>query len=107
MKKRSIPLCLFLSVITFGIYGFVWFYNVAKETIDELQYNNIDSAGLNLLYLIITFGGYNMWWNYKISTYLATLERRKNMEPDFWAPLFSLMFGLILHQSRINRLTAE
>lgn len=107
MKKRSIPLWIFLSVITFGICLFVWFYSITKETIEELDYESIDNAGLNLFYLLITFGLYGFWWNYKISTYLSTIERRKNVEPDFWAPLMSLTFGFVLHQSRINRLVAE
>lgn len=107
MKKRSIPLSVFLTVITFGIYGLVWFFKVSEETIRELNYESIDGAPLNLLYLLLTFGTYMFWWNYKISTYLNTIERRKNVEPDFWAPLMSLFFGIILHQSRINRLTVS
>ena len=56
MKKRSIPLSVFLTVITFGIYGIVWWFKVTDETINELNYGSIDSAPLNLFYLIITFG---------------------------------------------------
>ena len=107
MRKRSIPLSVFLTVITFGIYGIVWWFKVTEETIQELKYESIDSAPLNLLYLIISFGLYCFWWNYKISTYLSTIERRHNVEPDFWALLMSLTFGIILHQSRINRLSVE
>ncbi len=106
MKKRSIPLSVFLIIITFGIYGIVWWYRIAKETIDELEYGTIDSAPLNLLYKLLTFGLYKFWWNYKISTYISTIERRNNIEPDFWAPMMSLYFGVILHQSRINRIVA-
>jgi len=107
MRKRSIPLSVFLTVITFGIYGIVWWFKVTEEIIKELKYESIDSAPLNLLYLIISFGLYCFWWNYKISTYLSTIERRHHVEPDFWAPLMSLTFGIILHQSRINRLSVE
>ncbi|MGN0717221.1 DUF4234 domain-containing protein [Treponema berlinense] len=61
MKKRSIPLSVFLTVITFGIYGIVWWFEVTDETINELNYGSIDSAPLNLFYLIITFGLYGLW----------------------------------------------
>ena len=105
MKQRSIPLSFFLSVVTLDIYGYVWFFQVAEDTIEELKYESIDSAPLNLLYFFITFGLYLFWWNYKISTYLSTIERRCNIEPDMWAPFMSLIFGLILHQSRINRIS--
>lgn len=80
---------------------------MADEIISELGYNEIDSAKLNVLFSIITFGTYILWWNYKMSNYLATCERKKNVEPDFWAPVFSLTFGLVLHQSRINRMVAS
>lgn len=107
MQKRSIPLWVFISVITCGIGAIIWFYQIAKEVISELKYESIDSPGLNLLFYIITFGTYKTWWNYKISTYLSSVERQKGMEPDFWAPVLSLVFGLILHQSRINRIVAS
>lgn len=104
MIKRSIPMSIFLSVITFGIYGLVWFYSITKSLIEELEYGTVDSAPLNLLYVVLTLGLYIFWWNYKISTYISTIERRKNIEPDFWAPILSIWFGLVLHQSRINRI---
>lgn len=107
MKQRSVPLSIFLSVVTLGIYGYIWWFQVAEDTIQELKYESIDSAPLNLLYLFITFGLYLFWWNYKISTYLSTIEKRRNIEPDIWAPFMSLIFGLILHQSRINRISKE
>lgn len=44
MKKRSIPLSVFLTVITLGIYGIVWWFEVTEETIQELKYDAIDSA---------------------------------------------------------------
>lgn len=106
MKKRSIPLSVFLSIITVGIYGIVWWYKITDETVTELKYESIDSPPLNLLYVILTLGLYGVWWNYKISTYISTIERRHNVEPDFWAPLMSLWFGIILHQARINRVVA-
>lgn len=107
MKKRSIPISVFLTVITVGIYGIIWWFKVTEETIHELNYDSIDSAPMNLFYLIITLGLYYFWWNYKISTYISTIERRHNVEPDFWSPFMSLTFGIILHQSRINRLTVD
>lgn len=50
MKKRSIPLSVFLSIITVGIYGIVWWYKITDETVTELKYESIDSPPLNLLY---------------------------------------------------------
>ena len=104
MQKRSIPMSIFLSIITAGIYGIFWFFKVTEEVIEELNYAAIDSPSMNVLYVIITFGVYYFWWNYKMSTYLSTLERKNDIEPDFWGPIFSLYFGIILHQTRLNRI---
>ncbi len=102
LQKRSIGLWVFLSCITFGIVGLVWFYKLIKELIEELNLQDIDNAALNLLFLIITLGVYGFWWNYKVSNYLNLIERKNEVEPNLLAPIFSLFFGNILHQSRIN-----
>ena len=107
LNKRSLPGWMILTMVTMGIAGIIWMFKVAKETIDELNYHDIDSAGLNILWLFLTFGLYYFWWNYKISTYLSTIERKADIEPDFWAPFMSLTFGLFLHQSRINRIASS
>ncbi len=104
MKKRSLPGTIFLSVITCGIYNLYLVYKLTDELVQELGYERIDSAGLNILWTILTCGLYLFWWNYKISKYLSTLERKNNIEPDFWAPIFSMSFGKILHISRMNQI---
>lgn len=107
LKRRSIIACLFFIIITGGIYFFVWFYKLSKEVIEELNIHDVDSAPINLLYLIITLGLYFSWWNYKISHYLSQLERKNDIEPDVLAPIFSLFFSLILHQSRVNLIASK
>lgn len=102
MKKRSIFGWVFLSVITLGICFLVWFFKISKETIRYLKIEDVDRPGINLLFFIITVGLYTFWWNYKISRYISTIERKNDIEPDLLAPIFSMTFGLILHQSRLN-----
>ncbi|MBN2617029.1 MAG: DUF4234 domain-containing protein [Spirochaetales bacterium] len=103
MKYRSIPLCILLSVLTLGIFYLYWFYKITSETINELEYNNIDNPLINLLYLVLGLFFYNIWWNYKISAYLATIEKESKVETDFWSTPLSVIYGVVLHQSRINR----
>jgi len=103
MKFRSIPLCIILSILTLGIFYLYWFYKITSEVINELDYNNIDNPFVNVIYLIFGTFFYNAWWNYKISAYLATIEKDAKVETDFWSTPLSVIYGAILHQSRINR----
>lgn len=106
MKHRSIPLCIILSIITFGIFFLYWFFSITKDLIKELEYEKVDSAGLNLLFLILGTFPYLMWWNYKISAYIIIIEDKNKIQTDFWASPLSVLYGLVLHQSRINRILA-
>lgn len=106
MKHRSIPLCVLLSVLSLGIFFLYWFYRISLETVEELNYEKIDYPSLNLTYLILSLFTYLMWWNYKISAYLTTIEKNVKIETDFWSSPLSVLYGLVLHQSRINRVLA-
>lgn len=106
MRNRSLPLCIILSVLSCGIFYIYWFYRITKEIITELKYEKIDNPFLNLVYLIFGLFFYNAWWNYKVSAYLATLENNNKIETDFWATPLSVLYGVVLHQSRMNRILA-
>lgn len=106
MKHRSIPLCVILSIITLGIFLFYWFYTIIRDLVKELEYEKVDSPGLNLLFLIFGNIPYILWWNYKVSAYLIIIEDKNKIQSDFWATPLSILYGLILHQSRINRILA-
>lgn len=114
LNKRSVGFWVFLAVlflfVTLGIGTvillLIWVHKVSSEVIEELNCADIDPPANNVLLMI--FGGvfYYAWWNYKISRYLSTIERKNDIEPDFWAPVFSQYFGLIQHQSRINSIVS-
>lgn len=106
MRNRSLPLCIILSVLSCGIFYIYWFYRITKEIITELKYEKIDNPILNLIYLIFGLFFYNAWWNYKVSAYLATLENNNKIETDFWSTPLSVLYGVVLHQSRMNRILA-
>ncbi len=105
MKKRSLEFSVFIGVITLGVYLLIWFYNVSKEVLHEMEIDEeTDNALINLVFLIITAGIYWFWWNYKISVYLNKIEQKNGLESDFWATPLSLYFGMVIHQFRINAL---
>ncbi len=68
MRKRSIPMYLFLNCLTFGIYGFVVAYQMGRE-IDALckgdrQQPAVGYVAAAFIRLIPIFGPiyYNYWW---------------------------------------------
>jgi hypothetical protein len=107
LKRRSIFLWFFLSVITLGICYLVWIYMITKETTKYLDMEDVDNAGLNVLFAILFSVLYVPWWNCKIARYLQTVERKNDIEPDILAPLLALFFGTALHQSRINMVVSR
>lgn len=65
IQKRSIGLCIVLSIITLGIYSIYWFvmlHNEAKAAAGETEGT---SAGVAFLLSLITCGIYGFYWNYK------------------------------------------
>ncbi len=66
MKKRSIPLAILFSIITFGIYGIYWFVCLTNDSNTISPDNKTASGGMAILFTIITFGIYGIYWNYKL-----------------------------------------
>lgn len=114
--KRSVVLSIIYTVITFGIYGMFWQFEITKET------NGIcdDDSGFSpfwvIFFTLITFGIYGVYWGYKIGKkqnkyyyehfkletsysviYLALLL------VNFLLPLLSLVCYAIM-QAKINEL---
>lgn len=106
MQKRSVVLCVVLSILTLGIYFLIWAYFLSKEIIEDLDFKQIDNPVVNVVFLIFGSVPYLLWWNYKISSYLTMVESNNGVASDFWYPPLSIMYGVILHQSRINRVLA-
>ena len=66
ISRRSIPMCIILSIVTFGIYGLYWLYCLASD-VNTLT-GEEDSSGFKVLILsIITLGLYELYWLYKVN----------------------------------------
>lgn len=66
IQKRSIGMCIVLSIITCGIYALYWFVVLTDDTnrmLDDAQ--NETSGGMALLFTIITCNIYGLYWMYK------------------------------------------
>ncbi|MGE0791161.1 MAG: DUF4234 domain-containing protein [Sandaracinaceae bacterium] len=60
MIKRSPVLVVFLSLVTFGLYGYYWLYKTSDELRAETGRKDI-SPRLDLLLTILTFGIYGIY----------------------------------------------
>lgn len=65
IQKRSIPLCIILSLVTCGIYGLYWLVCLANDINTASGRDNDTSGGMVLLLSIITCNIYGLYWMYK------------------------------------------
>ena len=61
INKRSIVVCILLSIITFGIYGIYWLYLLVKNT-RSIQKNTTSCTGEMLCLIFVPF--YSLYWWY-------------------------------------------
>lgn len=65
-KERNIVVCIILTIVTCGIYSYVWM----AQLNDEVREENNDAAaitgGMVVLLSIITCGIYMIYWFYKM-----------------------------------------
>ncbi len=106
IKNRSIPMCVILSIITFGIYGIYWFIVMTNESNSLAPNNATTSGGKAFLLSIITLGIYSIYWNYKLG---AKVDEMKGTDSN--SAVLYLIIGLVgfsiinycLAQSEINK----
>ena len=73
ISRRSIPMCIILSIVTFGIYGLYWLYCLASDVNTLTGEEN--SSGFKVLILsIITLGLYELYWLYKVGERLSDFQ---------------------------------
>ena len=61
INKRSIGMCILLSIITCGIYGIYWMYLLVKNT-RSIQKNTDNCKGEMLCLIFVPF--YSLYWWY-------------------------------------------
>lgn len=64
IKPRSIALCLFLELITIGLFTIYWTYKLTNEFNEIFDDKIAPSGGQVLLFDLITFGLYDFVWTY-------------------------------------------
>lgn len=84
LLKQSIAYNVFLTIVTLGIYGFVWFYRVAKN-VRKICEQPCDGVGDEVASLIFGGGIYAVYWYHSRVSQLQQARENGNIN----APLFS------------------
>ncbi|WP_141583936.1 DUF4234 domain-containing protein [Actinomadura sp. WMMA1423] len=112
MKRRNpVGAWLGLPIITFGIYGLVWFFKVHNE-LHEYD-RRIDNAATNAL-LSMLFGGITlgiwplvMW--VKLGGRIAEAQKAAGLQPSCSGGMGFLLgifgFGVLYYQLQLNKVT--
>lgn len=95
IQRRSIPVCIILSIVTCGIYGIYWFIclnndaNTASNTYGT-------SGGMAALFSIITCGLYGIYWAYKQGEKIDAAKNSRGIPSGNSAILYLVLyiFGL-------------
>ena len=106
IMKRSVPMCVLLSIVTCGIYLMYWFV-VATNEVDAVTEDPGPGGGMSLLLTILTCGIYRAW---KTGVKLDASRARHGVVPGSFAILFLVLnlFGLsvvtlAIIQNELNR----
>ena len=112
IQKRSIGMCIVLSIITCGIYGLYWFVVLtddANRMTEDAQ--NETSGGMALLFKIITCNIYGLYWMYKQGDKIDRIKNSRGIPSSNTGILYLILslFGLsivsyALMQNELNNI---
>ena len=109
IRRRSIGVCILLSIVTCGIYGLYWFICLTDES-NAVAGEQGTSGGMALLLSIVTCGIYYFYWSYKLGEKMDKARTYNNVAPGSLGIVFLLLsiFGLgiityTLAQNEINK----
>ncbi len=105
---KSIPLCIVLTIVTFGIYGIYWMYtiNSVASQVNPTEWNK--GFGMVILLSIITCGIYTYFWYFKLGKAFAPFTGGDNstlyLILAIVVPGLGSYINLSLIQNDINKL---
>ena len=105
VAPRSIVLSIVLSIVTCGIYGLYWMYELNNEVNELAQDPTATSSGLVLLFTFLTCGIYGIYWSYKMGQKCDEIAQRNNDSNILYMLLSIFGLGIVtlaLIQDTIN-----
>ena len=95
IEKRSIALCIVLSIVTCGIYGLYWMYKITEDA-NTLSSETYNTPGTMVIVLnLLTCGIYGFYWAYMIGKKLALLDKAENKDTSTQGLLYCILYFLV------------
>lgn len=113
IQARNIVTCVILSIVTCGIYGLVWFFNLVSDLNTAAPSPEDKTAGTVLLLSIVTCGIYSLIWAYKAGEKVDRIRTQNGEAPSSSAVTYLVLsiFGLgivayCLMQTELNKVAS-
>lgn len=110
MKKRNVALCVILSFITFGLFGYYWCSKMWSDMQALTKPKKIINPFVWVILSIFTLRISSVIWMYRMGDMLDFASLKKGIEPPditmqliMFIPLFPVVSWAVL-QSRINKI---
>lgn len=82
VKRRSIAVCILLSIVSCGIYGWYWLACMANDTNRVSGHEQDTSGGMVVLLSIVTCNIYHIYWMYKAGEKIDIGRSRRGLPPQ-------------------------
>ena len=110
IQKRSVAVCIILSIVTCGIYGIYWFICLNNDT-NTASNTFGTSGGVAFLLTLVTCGIYGVYWAYKQGEKIDAAKASRGIPTSNSGIVYLLLsiFGLsivawALMQNELNQL---
>jgi cytochrome bd-type quinol oxidase subunit 2 len=109
INRKNIVVCVLLTILTCGIYGFYW---MTKLTDDSIALSEEEGTqGLKVLLLtVVTLGIYGVYWCYAMDKRLYAIEKKRGIEGSNHTVMYIIFYllgvvvTLALIQNKVNKL---
>lgn len=113
IQRKSIGLCIVLSIVTCGFYSLYWLYCLAEDVNKAAARVNGPSGGMVLLLSIVTCNIYGLYWLYRSGDDLDRQRAARGLPAGHLGILYLVLaifgFAIIsyaLMQSELNEYAA-
>lgn len=90
IQKRNIVVCILLSILTCGIYSFVWMYQMTNDA--ALANENHELNGMNaILFSLLTCGIYTIYWYYKMGKEIYDAKCKRGLNASDKSVLYLIL----------------